>query len=80
MATYTKTSRYNLSANGQLATRKTGAPITYYQYVSRQGDTFERLAAKLFNDGRRYWEIADINPQVQYPDNIPVGTILRIPQ
>lgn len=80
MASYTTSSRYTLINNGQLAVRRTSDAVSYYQYTARQGDTFERIAAKLFNDGKRYWEIADINPQVQFPDTIPVGTVLRIPR
>lgn len=80
MATYTTSSRYSLSNGGQLATRRPLEQVTYYQYTAREGDTFERIAARLFNDGKRYWEIADINPQVQFPDTIPVGTVLRIPR
>jgi nucleoid-associated protein YgaU len=62
-----------------LAERVDQEARVYYQYVSRQNDTFQLLAAKLLNDSNRYWEIADINPQVQWPDVIPTGTVLRMP-
>lgn len=80
MATYPITSRYSLTNNGQLAARKAKESTGYSQYVARQGDTFESLAAKLYNDGTRYWEIADINPQVDFPEDISVGTVLRLPR
>lgn len=80
MAKYTSSSRYQLSATGQTATRKERQAVTYYQYLSRDGDTFERLAAQLFNDGTRFWEIADINPHVKFPGFIPTGTALRLPR
>ena len=80
MATYSATSRYTLIQGGMLAERVDQESVAYTQYVSHEGDTFERLAAKLFNDGKRFWEIADINPQVQYPDTIPTGTVLRLPR
>lgn len=80
MAIYTSTSRYRLVQGGMLANRVTQEPVPYTQYVSRDGDTFERISARMFNDGTRYWEIADINPQVQYPDTIPTGTVLRLPR
>ena len=80
MATYPITSRYVLTDNGRLADRKAKVSTGYSQYVARQGDTFEGLAAKLYNDGTRYWEIADINPQVDFPEDIPVGTVLRLPR
>lgn len=80
MAIYTSSSRYTLSSSGQTAERKSRSATTYYQYLSREGDTFERLAARLFNDGSKYWEIADINPHVRFPGYIPAGTALRLPR
>lgn len=80
MAKYSTTDRYVLDDTGMTATRYPVETSTYYTYISRQGDSFESLAARLFNDGRRYWEIADLNPQVPFPDYIEVGTVIRIPQ
>jgi nucleoid-associated protein YgaU len=80
MAYYKSSSRYRLSSGGVLANRVDPETKVYYQYVTREGDTFPLLASKLFNDGSRYWEIADINPQVQWPDAIPVGTVIRLPK
>jgi nucleoid-associated protein YgaU len=79
MASFRTSSRYRLSSGGMLAERVDQEARVYYQYVSRQNDTFQLLAAKLLNDSNRYWEIADINPQVQWPDVIPTGTVLRMP-
>lgn len=80
MATYTSSSRYELTNGGQLAAPKAQDSVNYYQYISREGDTFERIAARLFNNGTRYWEIAQLNPHVYFPGDIPVGTVLRIPR
>lgn len=80
MAIYTNTSRYKVTNSGTEAVRKEVSPTAYSQYVSKEGDTFEQLASKLFNDGTRYWELADLNPQVDFPDVIPVGTVLRLPR
>lgn len=79
VANYRSSSRYRLSSGGRLAERVEGAEVKYFQYVAREGDTFQKIAARVLNDGTRYWEIADINPQVEWPDTIPVGTVLRIP-
>jgi nucleoid-associated protein YgaU len=79
MANYTVSSRYRLSNGGRTADRVVNPGGNYYQYTSREGDTFPILAAKVLNDSSRYWEIADINPQLQWPDVIPTGTVLRIP-
>jgi nucleoid-associated protein YgaU len=79
MAIYRTSSRYRLSNGGRLADRVPYESVTYYQYVTREKDTFSRIAARVLNDPTRYWEIADINPQVEWPDAIPTGTVLRIP-
>jgi hypothetical protein len=66
--------------NGQyISTRKYTNGIKYYSYMSVEGDTFDRLAYRVFNDSERYWEIADLNPHVPFPDEIPFNTTLRIP-
>ena len=80
MATYTSSNRYRLSVANTTADRVAYTSRTYYQYTTKQGETFQILASKLLNDGTRYWEIADFNPQVQWPDAIPAGTIIRIPR
>lgn len=80
MATYTSSSRYELTNGGQQAAPKQQDASAYYSYISKAGDTFERLAAKMYNNGARYWEIAQLNPHVYFPGDIPVGTVLRIPR
>lgn len=52
----------------------------YITYVSREGDTFDKLANKYFGGPIFYWRIAELNPQIPFPDQIPVGTKIRIPQ
>ncbi len=37
------------------------------------------IASKIFNDPTQYWRVADINPQVKFPDIIPAGTVIRLP-
>jgi nucleoid-associated protein YgaU len=77
--TYLSTDRYTLDASGQTASRSKFVVSTYEVYIATQGDTFMNLSIRFLNDQSRYWEIADINPQVQWPDQIPVGTLIRIP-
>ena len=48
-------------------------------YVSKEGDTFEILSTRVYRDPLQYWRIADLNPQVKYPDVIPAGTLIRLP-
>jgi nucleoid-associated protein YgaU len=52
----------------------------YATHVSREGDSFESLASRFLGAPVFYWKIADINPQVAFPDYIPPGTLIRIPQ
>lgn len=79
MATYQTSSRYELTEDGRYATRKDKKAVSYTVYVSSDGDTFDLLAARFLGGSERYWEIAEINPQVQWPTSIPTGTALRIP-
>lgn len=80
MAVYRTSSRYRIVNGGILADRTSVKKENYYQYISNSGDSFELIASKLLGDGKRYWEIADLNPQVVYPDVIPTGTVLRVPK
>lgn len=80
MAVYTSSSRYQLTNNGRYAEPRLNDAVSYTQYVVKDGESFESLAARLYNDGKRYWEIASINPQVEFPDFIPVGTVIRLPR
>lgn len=79
MAVYRTSSRYRISNGGRLADRVPYESTKYYQYITRDNDTFALIAARTLNDPTRYWEIADINPQVEWPDAIPTGTVIRIP-
>lgn len=51
----------------------------YVTHVVQAKESFASLAGKYLNDERLYWYIADQNPQIRFPDIIPVGTIVRIP-
>jgi nucleoid-associated protein YgaU len=62
-----------------LAVLKDVASERYTTYVSRYGDTFDLIATRIYNDPTQYWRIANLNPQVKFPNDIPVGTQLRIP-
>lgn len=79
MKKYLSTDRYSLDVGGQTASRVNFVASQFSVYVSRDGDTFMKLAALFLGDQSRYWEIADINPHVEWPDRIPVGTSIRIP-
>ena len=62
-----------------ISTRKYSRGSRYYSYTTTEGDTFDLIAFRTLFDSERYWEIADLNPHVPFPDEIPVGTLIRIP-
>lgn len=51
----------------------------YITHVVQAKESFASLAGKYLNDEKLYWYIADQNPQVRFPDLIPIGTLVRIP-
>jgi len=76
-------SRYTQITNsvGRAVTqRKPRVSSRYVVMVTMAGQTFEQLASMHLSDPQLYWRIAELNPQVPYPDEIPAGTRLRIPQ
>ena len=54
--------------------------IQYTTHISRDGDSFEKLATMYLGGPVFYWRIAELNPQVPFPDRIPLGTRIRIPR
>jgi nucleoid-associated protein YgaU len=62
-----------------IAVPKAIASERYSSYVSKAGDTFDIIATRIYRDPGQYWRIANLNPQVKFPNEIPVGTQLRIP-
>ena len=50
-------------------------------YQAREGDRLDSLAFKFFHDPRKWWLIADANPDVLVPDQLlEPGTLVRIPK
>jgi nucleoid-associated protein YgaU len=79
MTAYSAVSRYKLDSTGQTATRSPSTSTSYTLYTVRDGDTVERISAKLFGTTERFWEIADLNPQFKFPLGLSVGDVIRIP-
>ena len=79
MAMYDASSRYRLNVTGREASRgdKTTGKYTLYRVVD--GDTLENIAARRLGSSSRYWEIADMNPQIKFPLDIKTGDLIRIP-
>jgi nucleoid-associated protein YgaU len=62
-----------------IAVRKRKQLENYSLYTARSNDTMDSIAVSIYGDPSLYWRIADMNPQIQYPDSLQVGDILRIP-
>lgn len=62
-----------------IAVRKSTGFVGYTTFTTTSDETFELIAVRIFRDATQYWQIADLNPHVKFPDHIPVGTIIRIP-
>ena len=79
----TTSSRYTTqtdTATGDvIAVRKSMSSVSYTTYLTTSNETFETIAVRIFRDATQYWQIADLNPHVKFPDRIPVGTTIRIP-
>ncbi len=77
------TSRYASAtdSNGRAVTKRKSVGSSHYLVVTTVGkQTLDELAAMHLGDSQLYWRIAEVNPHVPYPDEVPVGTRLRIPQ
>lgn len=48
-------------------------------YVWRDGDRVDLIAARNYGDETMWWVLADANPQVLDWTAVPTGTIVRIP-
>lgn len=53
--------------------------FNYDIYRFQEGDRLDVLAARFFGDSRKWWRIPAANPSIGYSDEIPAGTLLRIP-
>jgi nucleoid-associated protein YgaU len=49
-------------------------------YTVVEGDRYDLIASKVYGVPTFWWRIADANPEVWYPDQLVVGSIIRIPQ
>lgn len=63
-----------------VATYKKDQIPNHFVYRAKDGDTFQSLSSRYLGAPNFYWKIAEINPQVHFPDTIPAGTLIRIPR
>jgi nucleoid-associated protein YgaU len=61
-------------------TAKITRKVLAFRYQTAiQGDRFDTLAYREYGDPLLWWVLAQANPEIFYPDEIPVGTVIRIP-
>jgi hypothetical protein len=48
-------------------------------YVTKEGDRLDNISYDVYDDPEMWWIIARANPEVFYPEDIPRGTVIRIP-
>lgn len=53
--------------------------FVYAERVVLEGERYDQMAADAYGDPELWWLIARANPEVFYPDDIPYGTVVRIP-
>lgn len=63
-----------------IATAAKPVKTNYRVHIARDGDSFELLSTLYLGSPIFFWRIAELNPHVPFPDQIPVGTQIRIPR
>lgn len=58
----------------------TGSDDIPDEYMAREGDDMSVLAAELFGDSRRWWQLAEANPHIRYPLDLKMGDVLVVPE
>ena len=48
-------------------------------YYVKESENYQFLGYKILDDPRRWWELAELNPQVFYPLDLQAGDRLRVP-
>lgn len=63
-----------------IATASKPVKTNYRVHIARDNDSFELLSTLYLGAPIFFWRIAELNPHVPFPDQIPVGTQIRIPR
>ena len=53
--------------------------MAYRYRTAQEGDRLDMLAAQEYGDPLLWWILARANPEIFYPDEIPAGVVMRIP-
>lgn len=57
-----------------------GDPGPTQGVVIPEGARLDIVALRLYGDETLWWVIADVNPGLMWFDEIPVGTVLKVPR
>jgi hypothetical protein len=52
---------------------------TFVYYTVHDGDRYDTISAAIYGIPDYWWRIADLNPEVWYPEVLVPGSIIRIP-
>lgn len=79
------TSRYSSvyedkgTASIRVSLRNKITTSAFIVHRAKENESFASLAADFLSTSSLYWRIADLNPQIPFPDRLPAGTQVRIP-
>jgi len=48
-------------------------------YLTKPGDTFEKIAKNKYGDGNKWYVLADINSHIFFPLDLEVNTLIYLP-
>lgn len=54
--------------------------VNYVNYLWKEGDRVDNVAANFFLFPERWWIIAEFNPEIDDWFNVPIGSVIRIPR
>lgn len=53
--------------------------VSYYEYLFKDGDSLDLIAATFYGTSKDWHFILDVNPEIPDPFHIKPGTVIRIP-
>jgi hypothetical protein len=56
-----------------------GRDFSARRHTITEGERLEQLAWRYYRDPEAWWIIAVANPEILYPEDIPAGTEVRVP-
>lgn len=57
----------------------TATQYRYTTYRVQYGDRLDTIATTALGDPELWWRVADVNPEILYPDSLTPGMVIRVP-